>query len=261
MCLNVIKFRLLLPVLILFSTGIFSQNTRPDIKGKPSFCFKVNGSANIFYGLKRENYNDVKILKTPPALGSDLSFLLGLNFGNNGTIYGGFGASIIPIHWGYNFISIYPIEYHYRDYDYNILFPIINIPLSFEYTSPIKDKHHFLTEVGLTANYNMKNDFSLYVEHSIQENPDYFQAEFHINDRLKWYPSGFIKLGYLMKFPKQGAISTGIRFLFSGAVLGKGSYRFNGLEGGELLQGEIKLPVNAVCIDFAYHFRYSKRFK
>lgn len=256
------KTILTISFLCLFFSGLLlGQNESSNSKHRLSFSFKVNASGNLFYGLKRENYNNIKILNTPPGVGPELQFSLGLSLNEYGTLYGGIGASMIPIHWGYGFISIQPIEYIYEARDYFMILPIISVPVSFEYAFPIKNKHHFLTEAGIMANYTINYDYSLYSEHSLPNYPPYFQAEIHNNNELKWFPSGFVKLGYQKRFKKQGAFSTGLRFVFSGAILGRGKYRFNGFESGDLLQGEIKLPVNAMCIDFTYHFRHSKKKK
>lgn len=247
----------LLFALLTFLIGnpTFCQTIEEKTEQWPAFTFKVNLSANMYYGLKNESKN--KRIKTPPAVGPELGFSAGLRINSKASVYTGVGLSLIPVFFGFETPPFNPTDKKDYAYDYFPALSIFSIPLSFEYTLPLKNKHHLLAEAGIVANYNSTYSYGL--SYGFGEEAPSFYAEIYDNKELKWYPTGFFKIGYLKSFKKFGGFSTGLRFSFSGAVLGRGYYQFNGYETGNIEQGNLSLPVNAMSLDFVYHFRHVKK--
>lgn len=246
-----------------FHTRILSQETRIKEKKWPAFTFKVNMAANMNFGLRKKNFHNARILKTPPAFGPELQVLFGLRLKEYASVYVGGSYGLIPIHFKYKFEgSTYYIENYEFDASYYFLaLNIYSIPISFEQLFPIKNKHHILTEIGIVANYNATNSYYISDGAVIGDYPDYFKAEIQDNGGLKWYPSGFFKIGYLKSFKKFGAISSGLRLNYSAAILGRGKYSFHGFAGDASYNGDLLLPTNSLAFDISYHFRHSNKRK
>lgn len=242
---------------------IFSQGHRTDSVRWPAFTFKVNMAANMNFGLRKKNFHNTPILRTPPAFGPELQVLFGLRLKEYASVYVGGSYGLIPIHLRYKFEgSTYYIENYEFDASYYFLaLNIYSIPISFEQLFPIKNKHHILTEIGIVANYNATNSYYTSYGAVIGDYPAYFKAEIQDNGGLKWYPSGFFKIGYLKSFKKFGAISSGLRLNYSAAILGRGKYSFHGFEGDAFFNGDLLLPTNSLAFDISYHFRHSNKRK
>jgi len=143
--------------------------------------------------------------------------------------------------------------------DYFLALSVIGIPISYEHSFKVKRKHYVTAEAGISINCNTTNSYGYSLFATVGEEPPYFHMELYDNNGLKWYPSGFFRIGYMKTFKKWGAFGAAVRFSYSAATLGRGFYKFNGFEGDDFFNGDLSVPVNALCFDFTYHFRHTRK--
>lgn len=244
--------------LITFGGIAKAQNNLDPLFKWPTFTFKVTTSANLNFGFT--NSNPVKILRTPATVAPELGVFPGIRINERASVYAGFSLNIISARMAYHFsgYNVYaPDGKSYWKRGANFVIPIYSIPLSFEYFFPIKkSKHGVLTETGFAVNFNSEGSF-LYQVSDIHSGQEVFNFSLHDNNNIEWHPSGFVRLGYMKAFKKQGAFSASLRCSFSGTILARGSYKFSGFLND--FEGDVKLPVNALCFDFTYHFRHTRK--
>lgn len=250
----------LLPLFLFSAAALKVQGQEVTTSRWPSFVFKVTASANMYFGLK--NSNSVKILKTPPNIGPELQLQTGLRINDKASLLSGISLSAMPISFSFNFggENIYAPD-GFADFqlrEYFIGLTLYSIPLSFEYAIPIKkSKHHVITELGAVANYNTNSSYLYDVSYSYAGQPDIFNLYLQDNNGITWFPSGFLRIGYMKGFKRTGAFSASFRLSLSGANLGRGAYSFNGFVTET--KGDLKLPANSFSFDFAYHFRHTRK--
>lgn len=235
-----------------------AQSHRDTASRWPTFTFKVTTSANVNFGFT--NSNPVKILRTPATVAPELAVFPGIRVNERASVYAGFSMNIVSAGIAYNFSghNIYAPEGK-SDWkrSANFVIPIYSIPLSFEYFFPIKkSKHGILAEAGAAVNFNAEGSYLSQVS-DMHSGQVVFNFILKDNNQIEWHPSGFVRLGYMKSFKRYGSFSASLRCSFSGVILAKGSYKFSGFAND--YEGDVKLPVNALCFDFTYHFRHTRK--